>query len=676
MSTNLPDDPYLWLEDVDGETPMAWVREQNARADRELGATDGFGTLEGDIVAILDSDAKIPFVSRAGDWLYNFWQDAEHERGIWRRTTLAEYRTSEPAWQTVLDLDALSRAEGESWVWHGAKQLRPDRTRCLVALSRGGSDADVTRELDLTTMTWVPDGFYRPEAKGELSWVDRDTVLVDTDFGPGTMTDSGYPRIAKLWRRGTPLESATTVFEGRPEDIDVSSWHDDTPGFERDFVLRAMTFYTYELFLRGADGTLTKLDAPDSADKSVHREWLTIRLRDAWTVAGSTYAAGTLLATRLDDFLAGARELEVLFAPDEHTALESWTWTRARLVLNTLHDVRHRLSVLTPGPDGWDRDELVGAPATGTVAVGAVDPRESDDVWLTVTDFLTPTTLALAEAGRTPEALKTMPAFFDADAHVVEQHFATSKDGTRVPYFLVRPEDLAFDGTAATLLHAYGGFEVSMTPEYAALVGKGWLEVGGVYVLANIRGGGEYGPRWHHAALRENRHRAYEDLAAVAEDLVARKVTSPEHLGASGGSNGGLLMGNMLTQYPDLFGALVIYVPLLDMARYSHLLAGASWVAEYGDPDVAEDWAFLQTFSPYHLFDPDRDYPPTFIWTTTRDDRVHPGHARKLAARMLAAGKDVRYFENTEGGHGAGATNAQTAHTWALTYAFLREHLS
>jgi prolyl oligopeptidase len=669
-----PADPYAWLEDVTGAKPLAWVHAQNARTDAELAGTPDFAQREADIRAILDSDARIPEVEKIGAFYYNFWKDAKHERGLWRRTTLAEYRKPDPAWETVIDLDALGAAEGEKWVWHGADCLKPAYERCLVALSRGGSDADVTREFDLTTKQWVKDGFFRPESKGSLGWIDRDHVFVQTDFGDASMTTSGYPRIAKRGQRGTPLGSAALVYEGKPTDLAITAYHDTTPGFARDFVSRALDFYSDELYLRDGDNTLRKIDVPDSVIKSVHREWLLLQLRDPWTVEGKTYAAGALLATRFDDFMAGKRAFEVLFAPTASTSLESFAWTRHHLVLNVLDDVKNRLSVLTPGASGWQRGEFTGAPTFGTLGVRAVDEDASDAVWLTATDYLTPSTLALADLGKQPEVLKTMPVFFDASKDVIEQHFAVSKDGTKVPYFLVRPKDLAFDGTAPTLLYGYGGFEVSLTPAYSGIVGKGWLEAGGVYAVANIRGGGEYGPRWHQAALKQNRHKAYEDFAAVAQDLVARRITTPAHLGTMGGSNGGLLVGNMLTQYPELFGAVVVQVPLLDMKRYSHLLAGASWMAEYGDPDTA-DWNYIRTFSPYQLFDARRDYPPVFFWTTTRDDRVHPAHARKMAAEMLAADKDVRYYENTEGGHGAGATNQQAAHLWALTYAFLWKEL-
>ncbi len=667
-------DPYAWLEDVTGAGPLAWVHERNSATDAELAATPGFAQREAELRAILDSDAKIPEVEKIGEGYYNFWKDAQHVRGLWRRTTLAEYRKPQPQWETLIDLDALGAAEGENWVWHGADCLRPDYTRCLVALSRGGSDADVTREFDLATKQWVADGFQRSEAKGGMSWRDRDHAYVATDFGPGSMSTSGYPRIAKLWTRGTPLASATTVYEAQPQDLGAQAYRDHTPGFERDFVHRIIAFWNTELFLRRDDGTLAKVDAPNSADKSVQREWLLLQLREPYAAGGRHYPAGSLIAAKFDDFMAGRREFTTLFAPTAHTSLAGYTWTRHHLVLNVLDDVKNRLEVLTPGPGEWQRSAFTGAPAFGTLGVSAVDADDSDAVWLTATDYLTPSTLALADFGSAPEVLKTMPAFFDASNDVIEQHFATSLDGTRVPYFLVRPKGLGFDGSAPTLLYGYGGFEVSLTPGYSGTVGKGWLEQGGVYVVANIRGGGEYGPRWHQAALKQDRHKAYEDFAAVAQDLVARKVTSPRHLGTMGGSNGGLLVGNMLVQHPDLFGAVVVQVPLLDMKRYSHLLAGASWMAEYGDPDTS-DWDYIRTFSPYQLFDPRRDYPPTFLWTTTRDDRVHPAHARKMAAEMLAAGKDVRYYENTEGGHGAGATNQQSAHVWALTYAFLWKEL-
>jgi len=719
-----PTDPYLWLEDVEGERALDWVRARNADAEERLGSAPttaggasvpALAEIEAEILEVLDSHDKIPDVSRLGDRLYNFWRDDVHVRGVWRRTTLDSYRTDDPEWETVLDLDALAEAEGESWVWHGASVLRPTDPdapwrRAIVDLSRGGSDADVSREIDLVAKRIVPPaegGFHRDEAKGGLAWVDDDTVYVFTDFGEGpdgepTTTTSGYPRVVKQWRRGTPLEAAETVYAGERDDLYISAHHARDAGYERDLVSRAIAFYEAELYWLDPDGELRLVDVPRSAEASPRREWLLVELRDPWTVEGSagavTYPAGSLLAGRFDDFMAGSRDLTVLFERTPTTSLAGATWTAHHLVVNVLDDVKNRLHVLTPpGPGAaagtpWARSPLPGAPAFGTTGVRAVDSHTSDDVWLVTTDYLTPTTLSLArvvgpgeDANDTPERLeperlkpeplKAMPAFFDAAGLAVSQHFATSDDGTRVPYFQIGPAEPPATGARPTLLYGYGGFEISLTPSYSGGLGRAWLTRGGTYVVANIRGGGEYGPAWHQAALKEHRHRAYEDFAAVARDLVARGVTTPEHLGAQGGSNGGLLMGNMLTQYPELFGAIVCQVPLLDMRRYTKLLAGASWAAEYGDPDDPAQWEFVRTFSPYHLVDPDRAYPPVLFTTSTRDDRVHPGHARKMAALLLDGDRDVTYWENVEGGHGGAADNKQAAHMAAIAYRFLWERL-
>lgn len=668
-------DPNLWLEDVGGDKALTWVRERNAVSQQRLEADPGFAALRDDLLAILDSDARIPYVQKLGPYYYNFWRDKTAVRGIWRRTTPESYRNATPEWETVLDLDALASAENENWVWHGAQCLRPDYTRCLIALSRGGADADVSREFDLQARAFVKDGFQRPEAKGGLDWIDRDNVYVYTDFGDGSLTESGYPRIVKQWRRGTPLAEATLVYEGRSDDMYIAANHDDTPGFERDFVSRTLAFYNDELYLRGADGSLKKIDAPNSADKSVVREYLLLELREPWAVGGKDYVAGSLLAARFDDFMAGKREFDVLFAPDQHTSLASFGALKDHLYLNVLEDVKNRIVVLTPGKDGWRRAPLQGAPAFGTLDLDAVDEDESNDYFLTVTDYLTPTTLSYGSIGSDPQPLKQLPAFFDASGLAISQHFTTSKDGTQVPYFMVAPKAIALDGNNPTLLYGYGGFEISLTPAYSAGVGRGWLSQGGVFVVANIRGGGEYGPRWHQAALKSHRNKAYEDFAAVAQDLIARKVTSSARLGIQGGSNGGLLMGNMTVMYPELFGAVVCQVPLLDMQRYHKLLAGASWMAEYGDPDNPDDWAWLQRYSPYHNVRADAKYPPLLFTTSTRDDRVHPGHARKMMARMQAQGHDVMYYENIEGGHGGAANNPQAAYMQALAYTFLKQKL-
>lgn len=667
------EDPYLWLEGVEDAKALDWVRGENAKTQAELTGTAEFAALRDDLRAIMDSNARIPGVTKMGGHYYNFWRDKTNPAGLWRRTTLAEYRKPEPAWEVLIDLDALNKAENANWVWHGADCLKPAYDRCLIALSRGGADADETREFDLAGKRWLKDGFYRPEAKGALGWKSRDEVYVYTDFGAGSMTESGYPRIAKLWRRGTPLASAKTVYEGRADDMYIAALHDDTTGFERDFVSRTLAFYNDELYLIRADGILAKVDAPNSAQKNVHKQHLLLELREPWTVAGTTYPAGALIAADFDAFMQGRRAFRVLFEPTATTSLAGYSWTKDFLLLNVLDDVKNRISVLDPAK-GWASRPLAGAPAFGTLSVSAVDDEESNDYFLTVTDYLTPTALMLGSVDAAPETLKQLPAFFDASRHRISQNFAVSKDGTRVPYFMVSRKDMALDGDNPTLLYGYGGFEISLTPSYSASVGRAWLSQGGVYVVANIRGGGEYGPRWHQAALKANRNKAYEDFAAVAEDLIARKVTQPKRLGIQGGSNGGLLMGNMTVMYPQLFGAVVCQVPLLDMKRYHKLLAGASWMAEYGNPDT-DDWNFLKAYSPYQNVRADGTYPPVLFTTSTRDDRVHPGHARKMMARMAEQGHDVRYYENIEGGHGGAANNEQAAFMQALAYTFLKQQL-
>lgn len=671
------DDENLWLDDIDGAKPLAWVKAENAKTVKAYAQGDDFKTLDARILEMLDSDAKIPMVSKIGDRYYNLWRDKDHPKGLWRRTTLAEYRKDKPAWETVIDLDALSASEKENWVWHGATCLKPGYRRCLVSLSRGGADADVVREFDLISKTFVKDGFTLPEAKSQVAWIDDDHLYVATDFGPGSMTDSSYPRIVKEWKRGTPLSSATTVYEGKHDDMAISAFRDLTPGFERDLVQRAMDFYTSQTFLRGKDGKLTKIDVPDDAITDIEREWLLVELRTDWTVGGKTYASGSLLAAKFDDYMAGKRELLPLFTPDAHTSLAGYSWTRHHLFLNLMRDVVSEVRVLTPADQGaWKSDVLGGAPALSTMQASGIDADEGDDYFLTVTGFLQPTTLyhgTLGHDGR--EALKHTPTFFDASKYVVTQHFATSKDGTKVPYFELASKTLKADGNNPTLVYGYGGFEISLQPAYAASAGRAWLERGGVYVVANIRGGGEYGPRWHQAAMKANRPRAYEDFAAVSQDLIDRKITSPKHMGMMGGSNGGLLAGNMLTKYPQLYGAVVSQVALLDMKRYTHMSAGASWMAEYGNPDNPEEWKFIQTFSPYHNLHKGTAYPPVLFTTSTRDDRVGPVHARKMAARMQAMGLDASFYENLEGGHGAAADNKQSAFMSALAYVWLWDHL-
>ncbi|WP_231970837.1 prolyl oligopeptidase family protein [Mycobacterium sp. E3198] len=660
----MDDDPYLWLEDITGEDALAWVRARNEPTLAKF-RDEEFERMRAEALEVLDTDARIPYVVRRGEHLYNFWRDATHPRGLWRRTTLDSYRADSPEWDVLIDVDELGRADDEKWVWAGAGVIEPDHTRGLIRLSRGGSDASIVREFDMTTREFVADGFGLAEAKSQIAWADPDTVLVGTDFGPDSLTDSGYPRVIKRWRRGTPLTEAELVFEGARSDVSVSASADRTPGFERTFLGRALDFWNEELYeLRGPE--LIRIDAPTDATVSIHREWILIELRTDWRTGSATYTAGSLLAADYDEFLSGTAELAVVFEPDEHTALNHYAWTKDRLLIVTLADVASRVEIVTPGK--WRREPVAGIPAaTNTVVVAADDT--GDEFFLDSSGFVTPSVLMRGAAGAPLEPIKSAPAFFDAEKLSVAQHFVASTDGTAIPYFVVRRDDA--DGPGPTLLSGYGGFESANTPAYSGVLGRLWLARGGTYVLANIRGGGEYGPGWHTQAMRADRHKVAEDFASVATDLVDRGITTVEQLGARGGSNGGLLMGIMLTRYPEKFGALVCDVPLLDMKRYHLLLAGASWMAEYGDPDNPDDWAFISEYSPYQNVSATRRYPPVLMTTSTRDDRVHPGHARKMTAALEAACHEVWYYENIEGGHAGAADNEQVAFKSALSFSFL-----
>ena len=638
----------------------------------------GFAALRDRIRGILASKEKLTYVTRRGPFYYNFWEDDDHVRGLIRRTTLAEYRKPKPAWETVIDLDALNAAEHESWVWKGQNCLYPKYERCLVELSRGGGDSIVVREFDVPKKQFVAGGFVLPEGKSSMAWKDLDTVYVAADFGPGTLTQSGYPRIVKEWKRGTPLADAKTLFEGQTSDVAVGASRSWDHGKTYDFVQRQITTYTSETFAIGSDGKLTKLEVPADANPDVWNGQLLVTLRTDWTTGDKTWPKGALLACSLEDFRAGKRDFTMLYEPTPTTSLVGASGLKSSLVMNVLDNVHNRLSVWTLLNKKWTQKPLPGAGASdlNTRSAWAVDADGStDDYWMDTTGFVEPSTLALGALGKPAAPIKKSPAFFDASGLVVEQHFATSKDGTKVPYFQISRDHLALDGSHPTLLYGYGGFEISLTPGYDPIAGAAWEERGGVYVLANIRGGAEYGPAWHQAALQHHRQNAYDDFIAVSEDLIARKVTSTPHLGIEGGSNGGLLMGVMLTERPDLFGAVVCQAPLLDMKRYHKLLAGASWMEEYGDPDKAEDWAALAKFSPYQNLHAGTKYPRTLFTSSTRDDRVHPGHARKMVARMLEQGDDVLYYENIEGGHGGAADLQQAAYVSAIEYSFLAKQL-
>ena len=663
------DDPFAWLEDVQGEKALAWAKDHNKKTLAVLEARPEYKPTYKRTLEILDSKEKIPMPGIRADAIYNFWKDDAHERGIWRRTTLASYRNSAPEWETMLDVDALAKTEGKAWVFHGADCLPPAYVRCMVSLSPGGSDAAEVREFDTRAKSFVSGGFFLPEAKSSFGWRDDDTLWVGTDFGKGSLTNSGYPRIVKLWKRGTPLTAAKTIFEGKAEDV-ASSGQTEIQGDGRyDLVTRVPAFFRQELYILLGD-RLVRLDVPeDCRPQAFFRDRFLFSLRSDYTAGARTYKEGSLLAATIDDLLRGARRFDVLFEPSARVSLAEVERTKDSVLMTTLDNVKTRITKLTLEDGAWKHTEIP-TPGLGTATLTATSDA-SDTYFFTYQDFTTPISLWLSENGGAPAKVKSMPSFFDAAGVTTEQLEATSKDGTKIPYFVVRPKSVKTDGTAPTLLYGYGGFEISEVPTYSGVVGSAWLSRGGIYVLANIRGGGEFGPAWHKGAVKAQHIHNFEDFSAVARDLAARKITSARHLGIMGGSQGGLLVGGTFALYPELFHAVVAQVPLADMRRFNHLLAGASWMAEYGDPDKPEDWAYIQTWSPYQLLKKDAAYPTPFFWTNTRDDRVHPAHARKMVAKLEALGHPVYYFENTEGGHGSGAVNRQTAQVTALQYAYL-----
>ena len=670
------EDPYIWLEDVEGEEALAWVERQNEQSVAYLESLPLFDELFERSLEILDSDDRIAFPGVRGNHVFNFWRDATNPRGLWRRTTVDDYVAGDPDWEILLNLDALAEAEGEDWVWGGVSCLRPDYRICMVELSRGGSDAAVMREFDVETMAFVDDGFVVPEAKSRLSWIDSDAVYIGTDFGEGTLTDSGYARTVRTWKRGEPLSAAVELFAGEQSDVaaNVNRWWDgDSP---YDIAARSFTFYTTTSYLVTDEGEFKPIEIPEDASfERVFNGQMLVALKSDWTVGGETFVQGSLIAADFEKFLQGERDFHALFVPTPTTALVDGgvTATRDYLILNILDNVANRLVRYELNDGEWVSHDI-DTEALGSIRVVAASDT-SNTVFFSYENFRTPDTLYVSrDGGASAEALQSLPEFFDAEGVSVEQRFATSPDGTRVPYFVVLPAGFEATGDTPTLLYGYGGFEISLTPGYSSIVGHSWIARGGAYVIANIRGGGEYGPRWHQAALKENRQRAYDDFIAVAEDLIERGVTSPGRLGIRGGSNGGLLTGVMLTQRPDLWNAVIVQVPLLDMRRYNQLLAGASWMAEYGNPDT-DDWAYISEYSPYQNIERGADYPKPFFTTSTRDDRVHPGHARKMVARMTEMGHDLLYFENTVGGHAGASDNTQRARNEAMIYSYLWDQL-
>ncbi len=675
-SSEAVEDPYLWLEDVEGEEALTWVEAQNEVSVGYLESLPTFDALNDRNLEILNSDDRIASPGLRGDHVFNFWRDANNQRGLWRRTTLDDYVSGDPYWEIILDLDALADAEGEDWVWKGASCLRPDYRLCALYLSRGGADAVVIREFDVEDRAFVEDGFFVPEAKSRVSWIDSDTLYLGSDFGDGTLTDSGYPRTARIWKRGEPFSDAIEIFAGEQSDVSASvfrSWDGDV---HYDLAVRSPTFYTSASYLVTDEGELEHIEIPEDAEfRGVFNGQMLVGLKSDWTVGGETYLQGSLIAADFEGFMQGERNFDVLYVPTPTSALPGGgvATTRDYLILNILEDVVSRMFRYQLIDGEWVSEEI-GTEAFGSIRLVAASDT-SNAMFFSYENYLRPDTLYFsADGGASAEALQSLPQFFDADGMSIEQRFATSSDGTSIPYFVVLPAGFEANGDTPTLLYGYGGFEISLTPGYSATVGHSWLARGGAYAVANIRGGGEYGPRWHQAALKEKRQVAYDDFIAVAEDLIGSGVTSPRRLGIRGGSNGGLLTGVMLTQRPDLWNAVVVQVPLLDMKRYNRLLAGASWMAEYGDPDTG-DWAYISEYSPYHNIRSDVDYPTAFFTTSTRDDRVHPGHARKMVARMTEMGHELLYFENTVGGHAGASDNSQVARNEAMVYSYLWDQL-
>ncbi len=673
------DDPHLWLEEVEGTRALAWVEAQNAATVARFGGakveTDATA-----LAAVLDRPDNIPYVVRRGGFLWNIWKDAANPRGLWRRTTLDSFRSETPAWDLVLDIDALAAAEGEDWVWMGAV-VRPDsHDRAILRLSRGGGDAVVMREFDLTTRTFVADGFMLPESKGGAVWFDRDTLLVASALGRGMATSSGYARTVRRWRRGENFADAPVVFETTPEAMSVGVDVDRSTPAPRIWFIERPAFFDMRICLARADGAATTLDLPTDISIDIDGDWLAVRRRSAWQLGGRNYPPDALLGISLSRFMSGDRDFSLLFEPGPRRALESFGWVGGRLLVAWLDDLAPRHELLKPGTPEWVGERIEGLPAIGVVDVWRLDAEQhasTGELLSNVQDPITPSTLSLIEPGRPPAVLKQAPLAFDASGLEVSRHEAVSIDGERIPYVQIgpKPGPTGETGEAPVHLSGYGGFRVTTKPYYRAGVGKLWLERGGTVVSANIRGGGEFGSTWHEAGRRAGKRLSHDDFAAVAADLVRRGVTRPGRIAAEGGSNGGILITNMLVRYPERFGALFCTIPLIDMRRYTKLLAGASWIAEYGDPDSPDDWAYLSTYSAYHTAEPDKAYPPILIATTRRDDRVHPGHARKMAAKLQAMGYDAHFYEPAAGGHGYGKDNKERATFTALGLAFLADKI-
>jgi prolyl oligopeptidase len=673
------EDPFAWLEEIEGERALAWARNENVRTLGDLQSDPRYQTNQDRALQILQASDRIPAVTMRPDGLYNFWQDGTHVRGIVRRTTLASYRSDTPEWETVLDVDALSRAENANWVYQGMTCLAPEERRCLVYLSDGGRDANVAREYDLRERRFVEGGFSLPDGKQTVTWVDADTILVARDWGPGTMTASGYPFVVKRLRRGQALAEAQELFRGTAEDVSTSPFvlRDAEGRVQAIGATRGLNFFDREHVLLG-EGAPVRLNLPrKSGLAGIVDGRLLVALREPWAPAnGPAFTTDSLISYDLAEWRRdpNAARPSLVWAPGARQTLGGFGTTRNQLLLTILDNVRGRAFAMDYANGIW-RSRPIALPQNASIGL-STSSDENDQAMFSVTDYLTPSSLWFYDGATAAlEQIKTTPARFDASNHMVEQLEAVSRDGTRIPYFVIRPRNMRMDGSTPTLLYGYGGFQVSMVPSYSGTMGRLWLEQGNAYVVANLRGGGEFGPDWHQSAQGANKQRTWDDYIAVAEDLIRRRITSPRRLGVVGGSQGGLLVGTAITQRPELFNAAIIQVPLFDMLRFHTMSAGASWIGEYGDPRIPEQRAWIAGYSPYQRLTAGRTYPMPFILTSTKDDRVHPGHGRKAAARLAALGQPYYYYENIDGGHSAAANLAETARRNALEYTYATRRL-
>ncbi|WND01529.1 prolyl oligopeptidase family serine peptidase [Temperatibacter marinus] len=671
--TNM-EDPYLWLEEVEGKESLAWVEDRNTETYARLKEDSRFNGFMERSLEVYNAKDKIAYGSIRGDKVYNVWRDSKNTRGLWRMIDLEEYNAGKDTWETILDFDKLAADEKENWVYKG-RDCYSETGRCLIRLSRGGTDAIVVREFDMKTKSFVEGGFSSPESKQYLAWYDQDTLMIATDFGPETMNDSGYPRQVRLWKRGTELSTAEMIFEAPKTDTfsfpTASRRHDGT----YVGVLHGPSFFTREFNVM-VEGKLTKLAISEHAELTGYMgDTMILSMRKDWIVGSKTAKAGTLVSVKVSDAAADTVEnsLATVYAPAEGASIDGTSIGKDRILVNVLDNVKGKIIALHMKEAEWISSDI-NLPANGTVSILSNDDS-TDEGFLGYDSFLQPDTVYHINAAGETKAIKSLPARFDARDLVTEQKFTTSKDGTKVPYFVVRHKDTKMDGKTPTLQYGYGGFEISIKPGYLGGLNMQWIENGGAYVVANIRGGGEYGPSWHQSVLKENRQGAFDDFIAVSEALINSGLTSPKHLAVRGGSNGGLLMGAMITQRPDLYNGVICAVPLLDMLRYHKLLAGASWMGEYGNPDIPEERAYIEKYSPYQNLDSAKDYPEVFFYTSTKDDRVHPGHARKMAAKMFGMDKPVLYYENTEGGHAAASNLKQRAFSDALQLVYLMQKL-